>query len=32
MYGRAFFDPDGHHWEVLWVDPAVVQPVESGEG
>jgi predicted lactoylglutathione lyase len=32
MYGRAFFDPDGHHWEVLWVDPAVVQPVEGGEG
>lgn len=20
MYGRAFLDPDGHHWEVLWMD------------
>lgn len=18
MYGRSFYDPDGHHWEVLW--------------
>lgn len=25
MYGRAFLDPDGHHWELLWVDPAAVQ-------
>jgi predicted lactoylglutathione lyase len=21
MYGRSFFDPDGHHWEVIWMDP-----------
>ena len=21
MYGRSFYDPDGHHWEVLWMDP-----------
>ncbi|MCA9711584.1 MAG: VOC family protein [Myxococcales bacterium] len=21
MYGRSFFDPDGHQWEVLWVEP-----------
>jgi uncharacterized protein len=21
MYARSFFDPDGHHWEVLWMDP-----------
>lgn len=21
MYGRGFDDPDGHHWEVLWMDP-----------
>jgi predicted lactoylglutathione lyase len=20
MYGRGFYDPDGHHWEVLWMD------------
>jgi predicted lactoylglutathione lyase len=23
MYGRSFYDPDGHHWEVLWMDPKV---------
>ena len=22
MYGRSFHDPDGHLWEVLWMDPA----------
>ncbi|MFF6774500.1 VOC family protein [Streptomyces sp. NPDC012637] len=22
MYGRSFADPDGHHWEVFWMDPA----------
>ena len=21
MYSRAFYDLDGHHWEVLWFDP-----------
>lgn len=21
MYGGSFYDPDGHHWEVLWMDP-----------
>jgi predicted lactoylglutathione lyase len=25
MYGSSFFDPDGHHWEVFWMDPATVQ-------
>ena len=20
MYGRSFEDPDGHHWEVVWMD------------
>ncbi|MEU6877144.1 VOC family protein [Streptomyces sp. NPDC046712] len=25
MYGRSFTDPDGHHWEVFWMDPAAVQ-------
>jgi uncharacterized protein len=24
MYGGSFYDPDGHHWEVLWMDPAAV--------
>ena len=23
MYGRSFEDPDGHIWEVMWMDPAV---------
>lgn len=26
MYARSFYNPDGHHWEVLWMDPAHVQP------
>ncbi|TDE13014.1 VOC family protein [Jiangella asiatica] len=21
MYGWSFLDPDGHHWEVMWMDP-----------
>ncbi|EDY44303.1 VOC family protein [Streptomyces sp. SPB074] len=25
MYGRSFADPDGHVWEVVWMDPAQVQ-------
>jgi predicted lactoylglutathione lyase len=25
MYGATFYDLDGHHWEVLWMDPAFVQ-------
>ncbi|MEV0096660.1 VOC family protein [Streptomyces sp. NPDC050738] len=25
MYGRSFLDPDGHHWEVMWMDPAAIQ-------
>ncbi|MGP3980789.1 VOC family protein [Streptomyces sp. KR80] len=24
MYGRSFQDPDGHLWEVMWMDPAAV--------
>lgn len=24
MYGRSFYDLDGHHWEVLWMDPQAV--------
>ncbi|WP_336487543.1 VOC family protein [Methylobacterium nigriterrae] len=26
MYGRSFEDPDGHVWEVMWMDPAAVPP------
>jgi predicted lactoylglutathione lyase len=25
MYGSSFYDPDGHHWEVLWMDPAAIE-------
>ncbi|MDT0446077.1 VOC family protein [Streptomyces johnsoniae] len=25
MYGRAFEDPDGHHWEVTWMDMSAMQ-------
>ena len=27
MYGSSFYDPDGHHWEVFWMDPKAVQGV-----
>ena len=33
MYGRSFEDPDGHHWEPLWMDPQFAEqgahPVEQ---
>jgi uncharacterized protein len=25
MYSRSFQDPDGHIWEVLWMDPAAIK-------
>jgi len=25
MYEWSFYDPDGHHWGVIWMDPKVVQ-------
>lgn len=25
MYGWSFYDLDGHHWEVLWMDPRAVE-------
>jgi predicted lactoylglutathione lyase len=31
MYGWSFYDPDGHHWEVFWMDPSVPgDPGRSG--
>jgi uncharacterized protein len=32
MYGWSFHDPDGHHWEVVWMDPAALEqsPAEAG--
>ena len=33
MYGRSFEDPDGHHWEPMWMDPGFAEqgahPVEQ---
>jgi uncharacterized protein len=33
MYGRSFEDPDGHHWEPMWMDPGFAEkgahPVEE---
>ena len=25
MYERAFEDPDGHIWEIFWMDPSAIQ-------
>ncbi|MEW5918053.1 MAG: VOC family protein, partial [Gemmatimonadota bacterium] len=25
MYQSSFYDPDGYHWEVFWMDPATIQ-------
>lgn len=25
MYGRSYFDLDGHAWEITWMDPAAVE-------
>ncbi|HEV2593761.1 MAG TPA: VOC family protein [Sphingomicrobium sp.] len=25
MYGRSIADPDGHIWEVMWMDPAAAE-------
>ena len=32
MYGRSFEDPDGHHWEVMWMDADAARagmPIEA---
>ena len=26
MYGWSFYDLDGHHWEVMWMDPGAIKP------
>jgi len=31
MYGRSFEDPDGHIWEMMWMDLAAAQQAMSGE-
>ena len=25
MYGHSFYDLDGHHWDIFWMDPATIQ-------
>ena len=25
MYGRSFQDPDGHIWEIFWMDPSAME-------
>jgi len=25
MYVRTFYDLDGHHWEIAWMDPVALQ-------
>lgn len=30
MYGRSFEDPDGHIWEVVWMDVAAAQAQGAG--
>ncbi|MGB4587718.1 MAG: VOC family protein [Clostridiaceae bacterium] len=27
MYNRSFLDPDGHHWEVFYMDPNHVEEI-----
>jgi hypothetical protein len=31
MYGRSFEDPDGHIWEVMWMDVAAAQTAMTAE-
>ena len=30
MYGRSYFDLDGHAWEITWMDPAAVETGPAG--
>jgi len=32
MYGRSFQDPDGHQWEVFWMDPSTLEQAPAGQG
>ncbi len=31
MYGRSFEDPDGHHWEVMWMDASFAEQAAHAE-
>ena len=26
MFGRSYEDPDGHIWEIMWMDPSAIPP------
>jgi predicted lactoylglutathione lyase len=30
MYGRSFEDPDGHHWEIMWMDLEAAKSAMAG--
>ena len=30
MYGSSFYDPDGHHWEVLWMADQAAEAGSAG--
>lgn len=32
MYGRSFQDPDGHLWEVMWMDASALEQASAGSG
>jgi hypothetical protein len=32
FYGRSFEDPDGHHWEVMWMDMIALGDRRAAEG
>lgn len=31
MYGRGFYDLDGHGWSAMWMDPSAAAPQEAGD-
>ncbi len=31
MYGRSFFDLDGHHWEVMWMSAEALEQAAPSE-
>jgi predicted lactoylglutathione lyase len=31
MYGRSFEDPDGHHWEIMWMDMSALRDANAGD-
>ena len=32
MYGRSFQDPDGHQWEIIWMDMSVFEQAGAQSG